>query len=129
MRIFQIGLALHVLPFLLYLSWPRLVPIDPQDFNPWIVLGAVGVAGSILTLLGCRRLRTRIAVVIFSLVGVVGWGSWFLVGVQFGVDEPVINITGVLVLLSTVALLGLAVVEALAGRRKPGVPPESASGV
>lgn len=132
MRTFLAGVVLQLLPFLLLPLWGALSPVDPEVVNPWIVLGGVGTAGAFVSLLGLARTRTRVRVpgVIFSLIGAVGWGSWLLVGVQYGLDEPVINITGLLVVLSTVGLLLCVLwlgIRQVAGWRPRGTPPPTSA--
>ncbi|MDR7328522.1 hypothetical protein [Corynebacterium guangdongense] len=126
MRTFLVGLILQLVPFVLWVLWGVLPPVVPESFNPWIVIGGIGTVGAVLSLIGVAGVRTsaRILGVIFSVIGILGWGSWLLTGVQYGVDEPVINVTGLLVVISTI---GLLVVAGGMGYRRPGAIPPPAS--
>lgn len=97
---------------LVYRAW------EPA-YNPWIIAGAVGVAACVVFLGGAVLGRKRPGLlplgVISALISGVGWGSWLFVGVAASIDDPVINITGLLVapgLLFGFLVLGLSFVPA-----------------
>ncbi|GAB3707912.1 hypothetical protein [Corynebacterium nasicanis] len=69
--------------------------------NPWVVAGAAGIVGSVICLVGAIRGREKRAPFILGVLGAllsgIAWGSWVVVGLTSELGDPVINITGLLV--------------------------------
>lgn len=90
----------------------RFVPLP----DPWIAVGIVGVVVSVAQLAGAVRAGNTAArwlAGIGAVISGIGWGSWLVVGLTADPGDPVINVTGLLIvpgaLFSLIALVVLLV--------------------
>lgn len=94
-----ISLAVHVLATIIFFA------ALPMPFG-LLALSAAGVAATLAYVaaacFGLASLPLKVLGVLAALVGTVGWGSWILVELTSEPGDPVINITGILILPSAV---------------------------
>ncbi len=98
-------------------------------FNPWALVGGIGVGASVVCLGAAVRGRGQRALFIpgtlSALLSGLGWGSWLLVGLSSSPDDPVINITGLLVLPGLLlGFIALVLVHWVAWQTRRGFGPD-----
>lgn len=111
MRTYWSGLGLQFLfPLLGILAGLLGIPI----WEPVILLGVFGEAGSVTQLVGAVRSGRAFAQWaggVAAILNGIAWGSWVVVGATSEPDDPIINVTGLLI----VPGLILSVVAGIAG--------------